>query len=84
MREFGMPERIRTDQRSTIRGRRPAGFVKLSLGWMKLGIVMSASSQAYLRKTEGTNGCIARLKRTPRSASAHRDRATEEGLIVSA
>jgi Integrase core domain len=39
MREFGMPERIRTDNGAPFAGVGLLGLSKLSLGWMKLGIV---------------------------------------------
>jgi hypothetical protein len=39
MREFGMPERIRTDKGAPFAGVGLLGRSKLSLGWMKLGIV---------------------------------------------
>jgi hypothetical protein len=39
MREFGVPERIRTDNGAPFAGVGSLGLSKLSLGWMKLGIV---------------------------------------------
>ena len=39
MRKFGMPERIRTDNGAPFAGVGLLGLSKLSLGWMKLGIV---------------------------------------------
>jgi transposase InsO family protein len=39
MREYGMPERIRTDNGAPFAGVGLLGLSKLSLGWMKLGIV---------------------------------------------
>jgi hypothetical protein len=39
MREFGVPERIRTDNGAPFAGVGLLGLSKLSLGWMKLGIV---------------------------------------------
>src|SRR5580704_9059184 len=39
MREFGMPERIRTDNGAPFAGVGLLGLSKLSLGWMKLGII---------------------------------------------
>jgi transposase InsO family protein len=39
MREYGMPARIRTDNGSPFAGTGLLGLSKLSLGWMKLGIV---------------------------------------------
>ncbi|HEY3627170.1 MAG TPA: IS481 family transposase, partial [Terracidiphilus sp.] len=39
MREYGMPERIRTDNGAPFAGLGLLGLSKLSLGWMKLGIV---------------------------------------------
>ena len=39
MRKYGMPERIRTDNGAPFAGLGLLGLSKLSLGWMKLGIV---------------------------------------------
>jgi len=39
MREYGVPARIRTDNGSPFAGTGLMGLSKLSLGWMKLGIV---------------------------------------------
>jgi Integrase core domain len=39
MREYGMPARIRTDNGAPFAGTGLLGLSKLSLGWMKLGIV---------------------------------------------
>jgi hypothetical protein len=39
MREYGMPKRIRTDNGAPFAGLGLLGLSKLSLGWMKLGIV---------------------------------------------
>jgi transposase InsO family protein len=39
MREYGVPERIRTDNGAPFAGAGLLGLSKLSLGWMKLGIV---------------------------------------------
>lgn len=39
MREFGMPARIRTDNGAPFAGTGLLGLSKLSLGWMKMGIV---------------------------------------------
>ncbi len=39
MREYGVPERIRTDNGAPFAGVGLLGLSKLSLGWMKLGIV---------------------------------------------
>jgi len=39
MREFGVPARIRTDNGAPFAGTGLLGMSKLSLGWMKLGIV---------------------------------------------
>ncbi len=39
MREYGVPERIRTDNGAPFAGTGLLGLSKLSLGWMKLGIV---------------------------------------------
>jgi transposase InsO family protein len=39
MREYGVPARIRTDNGAPFAGTGPLGLSKLSLGWMKLGIV---------------------------------------------
>jgi len=39
MREYGVPARIRTDNGAPFAGTGLLGLSKLSLGWMKLGIV---------------------------------------------
>jgi transposase InsO family protein len=39
MREYGMPARIRTDNGAPFSGIGLLGLSKLSLGWMKMGIV---------------------------------------------
>jgi transposase InsO family protein len=39
MREYGVPVRIRTDIGAPFAGAGSLGLSKLSLGWMKLGIV---------------------------------------------
>ena len=59
MREYGLPARIRTDNGAPFAGTGLLGLSKLSLGWMKLGIVMSAFKQADRNKTVAMNGCIA-------------------------
>ena len=39
MREYGMPSRIRTDNGASFAGTGLLGLSKLSLGWMKMGII---------------------------------------------
>ncbi len=39
MREYGMPSRIRTDNGAPLSGTGFLGLSKLSLGWMKMGII---------------------------------------------
>jgi transposase InsO family protein len=39
MREYGMPSRIRTDNGAPFAGTGLLGLSKLSLGWMKMGII---------------------------------------------
>jgi transposase InsO family protein len=39
MREYGMPSRIRTDDGAPFAGTGLLGLSKLSLGWMKIGII---------------------------------------------
>jgi transposase InsO family protein len=39
MREYGMPSRIRTDNGAPFAGTGLLGLPKLSLGWMKIGII---------------------------------------------
>jgi Integrase core domain len=67
MREYGVPERIRTDNGAPFAGVGLLGLSKLSLGWMKLGIVTNVFSRDGLNRMAGTSGCIARLRRTLRS-----------------
>jgi hypothetical protein len=60
MREYGVPARIRTDNGAPFAGTGLMGLSKLSLGWMKLGIVHERIKPADRNKTVATSGCIAR------------------------
>ncbi len=54
-----MPARIRTDNGAPFAGTGLLGLSKLSLGWMKLGIVHERIKQADRNKTVAMSGCIA-------------------------
>ncbi len=45
-REFGLPQRIHTDNGSPFSSRAPGGLSRLSLQWLKLGIVLERSRPA--------------------------------------
>jgi transposase InsO family protein len=60
MREYGVPARIRTDNGAPFAGTGLLGLSKLSLGWMKLGIVHERIQAGRRNKTVATSGCIAR------------------------
>jgi transposase InsO family protein len=59
IREFGVPERIRTDNGAPFAGVGLLGLSKLSLGWMKLGIVHERIQPGRPNRTEDTSGCTA-------------------------
>jgi hypothetical protein len=59
MREHRVPARIRTDNGAPFAGTGLLGLSKLSLGWMKLGIVHERFKQADPNKTVAMSGCIA-------------------------
>ncbi len=58
IREYGMPSRIRTDNGAPFAGNGLLGLSKLSLSWIKMGIVHERIQQAGRSRTVGTNGCI--------------------------
>ena len=58
--EYGMPEAIRSDNGAPFAARAVAGLSRLSLWWMKLGIVRSASRPDIRSRTGGMSACIAR------------------------
>src|ERR1700738_963001 len=60
MREYGMPLRIRTDNGAPFAGAGLLGLSKLSLGWMKLGIV----HERIQRGRPQQNGRHERMHRT--------------------
>ncbi len=60
MREYGMPVRIRTDNGAPFAGTGLMGLSKLSLGWMKLGIVHERIQAGRPQQ----NGRHARMHRT--------------------
>ena len=59
MREYGVPAPIRTDNGAPFAGTGLMGLSRLSLGGMKLGIVLSAFKQAGHSKAVVMSGCIA-------------------------
>ena len=60
MREFGVPERIRTDNGAPFAGVGLLGLSKLSLGWMKLGIIHERIQPGHPQQ----NGRHERMHRT--------------------
>jgi transposase InsO family protein len=60
MRKYGMPARIRTDNGAPFASTGLLGLSKLSLGWMKLGIVHERIQAGRPRRTAAMSGCIAR------------------------
>jgi hypothetical protein len=60
MREYGVPARIRTDNGAPFAGTGLMGLSKLSLGWMKLGIVHERIQAGRPQQ----NGCHERMHRT--------------------
>jgi transposase InsO family protein len=60
MREYGVPARIRTDNGAPFAGTGLPGPSKLSLGWMKLGIVHERIQAGRPQQ----NGCHERMHRT--------------------
>lgn len=71
MREYGMPERIRTDNGAPFAGVGLLGLSKLSLGWMKLGIVHERI-QPGRPQQNGRHERIAHSKRTRQSPQLRR------------
>jgi transposase InsO family protein len=66
MREFGVPERIRTDNGAPFAGVGLLGLSKLSLGWMKLGIVHERIQPGHPQQ----NGRHERMHRTLKEDTA--------------
>jgi len=60
MREFGLPERIRTDNGTPFATMGLLGLSKLSIKWQKLGMCMNASSLENRNKMAGMKECTAR------------------------
>jgi hypothetical protein len=60
MREYAVPARIRTDNGAPFAGTGLMGLSKLSLGWIKLGIVHEPFRQVGHNKMVAMSGCIAR------------------------
>jgi transposase InsO family protein len=58
MREYGMPSRIRTDNGAPFAGTGLLGLSKLSLGWMKMGIIHERIQPGVLSRTDVMNECI--------------------------
>ena len=58
MREYGMPLRIRTDNGAPFAGAGLLGLSKLSLGWMKLGIVHERIQRGRPQQNGRLSGCI--------------------------
>jgi putative transposase len=59
-REFGLPERMRTDNGTPFASPGAGGLSRLSIWWVKLGFAMSASSPGTPSKTAAMSECIAR------------------------
>ena len=64
MREYGMPSRIRTDNGAPFAGTGLLGLSKLSLGWMKMGIIHERILSLYPAK------CDEAIKAVPGDTSA--------------
>ena len=78
MREYGMPERIRMDNGAPFAGLCLLGLSKLSLGWMKLGIVHEHVQPGRPQQ----NGRHERMHRTLKEeASPKKDRPTPERAV---
>jgi transposase InsO family protein len=60
MREYGMPSRIRTDNGASFAGTGLLGLSKLSLGWMKMGIIHERIQPGHPQQ----NGRHERMHRT--------------------
>ena len=61
MREYGLPIRIRTDNGTPFAGKGLLGLSKLSLSWMKMGILHERINQSGRRsKTDGMSACTER------------------------
>ena len=58
MREYGMPSRIRTDNGAPFAGTGLLGLSKLSLGWMKMGIVHERIQPGLRSRMDVMSECI--------------------------
>jgi transposase InsO family protein len=70
MREYGVPARIRTDNGAPFAGTGLLGLSKLSLGWMKLGIVHERIQAGRPQQ----NGRHERMHRTLKEDTTNRQR----------
>ena len=75
MREYGVPERIRTDNGAPFAGVGLLGLSKLSLGWMKLGIVHERIQPGRPQQ----NGRHERMHRTLKEDTAKPPARTRDG-----
>lgn len=64
MREYRMPIRIRTDNGTPFVGSGLLGLSKLSISWIKLGIVHERIQPADRSKTAATNACTGHSRKT--------------------
>lgn len=65
-RDYGLPQVIRSDNGSPFASARAlSGLCRLSVRWIKLGIVPSASSRATRNRTGAMSGCIGTWLRRP-------------------
>lgn len=58
-RELGLPEAIRTDNGPPFASLGPGGLSRLSVWWIKLGIVPERIEPGHRNRTAGTNACTA-------------------------
>lgn len=59
-REFGLPEKIRTDNGTPFASRGAGGLSQLSLWWTKLGIRHERIQPGHPEQTADMSGCIER------------------------
>jgi len=59
-REYGMPQAIRTDNGAPFASSAVGGLSRLSVWWMKLGIVPERIQAGHPEQKGGTSACIAR------------------------
>src|SRR6201996_3224055 len=72
MREYGLPARIRTDNGAPFAGTGLLGLSKLSLGWMKLGIVHERIQAGRPQQNSRHERMHRTLKKTRQNRLRHR------------